>query len=124
VPAKLVVTASNGGSRIALVSKSGKELLASVVFSEPRAKGATLRSLKALLGADVVVEDHTVSPTPPTPRPSDTTARSTTNGTKAGATGGRKPVSDRRSRTKPRVATVSGPAPTAKATKTAKRASS
>jgi hypothetical protein len=121
VPAKLVVTALNGGSRIALVSKSGKELLASVVFSEPRAKGATLRSLKTLLGADVVVEDHTVSPTPRTPRPTDTTARSTI---KAGATGGRKRVSDRRSRTKPRVAAVSGPAPTAKAAKPAKRASS
>jgi hypothetical protein len=59
--AKLVVTASKGGSRIALVGASGKELLTSVVFSEPRAKGATLRSLKGLLGEDIVVEDQTLS---------------------------------------------------------------
>ncbi len=58
---KLVVTADKGGSRIALVGASGKELLTSVVFSEPRAKGATLRSLKGLLGDDVVVEDQTLS---------------------------------------------------------------
>ena len=56
--AKLVVTASKGGSRIALVGASGTELLASRVFTEPRAKGATLRSLKGMLGEDVVVEDH------------------------------------------------------------------
>ncbi len=60
--AKLVVTARRGGSQIALVGASGAELLASKVFSEPRAKGATLRSLKALMGDDVVVEDHTLSP--------------------------------------------------------------
>jgi hypothetical protein len=59
--AKLVVTADKGGSRIALVGASGKELLTSVVFSEPRAKGATLRSLKGLLGDDIVVEDQTLS---------------------------------------------------------------
>ena len=46
--AKLVVTASKGGSRIALVGASGTELLSSRVFSEPRAKGATLRSLKGI----------------------------------------------------------------------------
>ena len=59
--AKLVVTARKGGSRIALVGASGKELLASVVFTEPRAKGATLRSLKGMLGEDIVIEDHTLS---------------------------------------------------------------
>jgi len=61
VAAKLVVTARKGGSQIALVGASGAELLASKVFSEPRAKGATLRSLKALMGDDIVVEDHTLS---------------------------------------------------------------
>jgi hypothetical protein len=61
VAAKLVVTTRRGGSQIALVGTSGAELLASKVFSEPRAKGATLRSLKALMGDDVVVEDHTLS---------------------------------------------------------------
>jgi hypothetical protein len=61
VAAKLVVTASKGGSRIALVGASGTELLTSRVFSEPRAKGATLRSLKGMLGEDVVVEDHTLA---------------------------------------------------------------
>jgi hypothetical protein len=61
VAAKLVVTAREGGSRIALVGASGKELLASVVFTEPRAKGATLRSLKGMLGDDVVIEDHTLA---------------------------------------------------------------
>lgn len=59
--AKLVVTPQKGGSRIALVGASGKELLTSAVFSEPRAKGATLRSLKGLLGETIVIEDHTVS---------------------------------------------------------------
>jgi hypothetical protein len=61
VAAKLVVTASKGGSRIALVGASGTELLTSRVFSEPRAKGATLRSLKGMLGEDIVVEDHTLA---------------------------------------------------------------
>lgn len=59
--AKLVVTASKGGSRISLVGTSGTELLGSKIFDEPRAKGATLRSLKSLLGEDIVVEDHTLS---------------------------------------------------------------
>ena len=59
--AKLVVTASKGGSRIALVGASGTELLTSRVFSEPRAKGATLRSLKGMLGENIVVEDHTLA---------------------------------------------------------------
>jgi hypothetical protein len=62
--AKLVVTQSKGGSRIALVGASGTELLASKVFTEPRGKGATLRSLKGLLGDDIIVEDHTANGTP------------------------------------------------------------
>jgi hypothetical protein len=61
VPAKIVVKPYRGGSRVSLVGSSGKELLASSVFKEPRAKGATLRALKGLLGDDVVVEDHTVA---------------------------------------------------------------
>ncbi len=61
MPAKIVVTAQKGGSRVALVGTSGKELLASEVFREPRAKGATVRALKGLLGEGVVVEDHTVT---------------------------------------------------------------
>lgn len=60
MPAKLVVTARKGGSRISLLGSSGKELLASTVFTEPRAKGATLRALKGLLG-EVTIEDHTLS---------------------------------------------------------------
>ena len=60
LPAKIVVTESKGGSRISLLGASGKELLGSTVFSEPRAKGATLRALRGLLG-EVVVEDHTLA---------------------------------------------------------------
>ncbi len=41
MPAKLVVIARDGGSQISLVGASGKALLTSVVFTEPRAKGAT-----------------------------------------------------------------------------------
>jgi hypothetical protein len=58
--AKLVVTKARGGTRIALVGASGTELLSSKVFTEPRAKGATLRALKGLLGEGVVVDDQTV----------------------------------------------------------------
>lgn len=61
--AKLIVTNTRGGSRITLIGTSGAELLSSRVFTEPRAKGATLRSLKGLLGADVVVEDNTADAT-------------------------------------------------------------
>jgi hypothetical protein len=75
VAAKLVVTARKGGSQIALVGASGAELLASKVFSEPRAKGATLRSLKALMGDEIVVEDHTLS----TPARGALTRNSSTN---------------------------------------------
>lgn len=59
--AKLVVTKSRGGSKITLVGPSGTELLSSKVFIEPRGKGATLRSLKGLLGENIAVEDHTAS---------------------------------------------------------------
>ena len=59
--AKLVVSKARGGSRITLVGTSGTELLSSKVFTEPRGKGATLRSLKGLLGEGIVVEDLTVS---------------------------------------------------------------
>ena len=62
MPAKIVVSERKGGSRVSLVGPSGKELLASKVFHEPRAKGATLRALKAVLGGDIVVEDHTLAP--------------------------------------------------------------
>jgi hypothetical protein len=59
LPAKIVVNSVKGGSRISLLGSSGKELLGSVVFKEPRAKGATLRALKGLLG-ETQVEDHTL----------------------------------------------------------------
>jgi hypothetical protein len=62
--AKLVVTKSRGGSKITLVGTSGTELLSSKVFTEPRGKGATIRSLKGLLGEDIAVEDHTVASGP------------------------------------------------------------
>jgi hypothetical protein len=58
VKAKLVVTNVAGGSQVSLVSASGKVLLTSETFSEPRAKGATVRALKGLLG-EVTVEDET-----------------------------------------------------------------
>ena len=61
--AKLIVTNTRGGSRITLIGTSGAELLSSRVFTEPRAKGATLRSLKGLLGGDIVVEDNTADAT-------------------------------------------------------------
>ena len=62
--AKLIVTPTKGGSRITLVGTSGTELLSSKVFTEPRGKGATLRSLKGLLGEDIVVEDRTTGTAP------------------------------------------------------------
>jgi hypothetical protein len=61
VPIKLVVSGSSKESRIALVGQTGKELLASATFTEPRAKGATMRALKKILGADVIVEDSTTA---------------------------------------------------------------
>ena len=61
MPAKLVVTAHAGGSRISLVGASGKTLLGSDTFTEPRAKGATLRALRSLLGEQFPVEDETTA---------------------------------------------------------------
>lgn len=57
MPAKLIVTTQKGGSQVALIGPSGKQLLTSVIFREPRAKGATVRALKSLLGEQVTVED-------------------------------------------------------------------
>ena len=56
---KLVVSGSSKESRITLVSRTGKELLSSATFTEPRAKGATLRALKKILVPDVIIEDST-----------------------------------------------------------------
>lgn len=61
MPAKLVVTEHAGASRIALVGSSGKTLLVSAAFTEPRAKGATLRALRGLLGEGFPVEDETLA---------------------------------------------------------------
>lgn len=58
--ARLVVTKARGGTKITLVGASGTELLSSKVFVEPRGKGATMRSLRSLLGDDVLVDDQTV----------------------------------------------------------------
>lgn len=76
--AKLVVTKARGGSKITLVGTSGTELLTSKVFTEPRAKGATLRSLKGLLGEDIVIDDQTAAPAAsPAPKPVPATPRRT-----------------------------------------------
>jgi hypothetical protein len=64
VSVKLVVSGSSKESRIALVGRTGKELLTSATFTEPRAKGATLRALKKIFGSDVVVEDSTTNGRP------------------------------------------------------------
>jgi hypothetical protein len=61
MPAKIVVSPYRGGTRVALLGTSGKELLTSSVLKDPRAKGAVVRSLKGLLGDDVVVEDTTTT---------------------------------------------------------------
>ena len=58
---KLVVSGSSKESRIALVGRTGKELLVSTTFTEPRAKGSTLRALKKILGTDVTIEDSTAT---------------------------------------------------------------
>ena len=60
--AKLIVTATRGGSQITLVGASGTPLLSSKVFREPRGKGATLRALKGLLSEHVAVHDQTADP--------------------------------------------------------------
>lgn len=76
--AKLVVTKARGGSKITLVGTSGTELLTSKVFTEPRAKGATLRSLKGLLGEDIVIDDQTAAPAAsPSPKPVPASPRRT-----------------------------------------------
>ena len=85
--AKLIVTTTDGGSRISLVGTSGTELLTSKVFTEPRAKGATLRSLKGLLGDDVVIDDQTVAAGR---KPADGTAAPTPRKAAATAPAGRK----------------------------------
>jgi hypothetical protein len=95
VPIKLLVSGSSKQSRIALVGQTGKELLASAVFTEPRAKGATLRALKKILGADVIIEDSTtsnrqpvkvVAPVPTaTPKKSDAVGKSVPKKTAAAA---------------------------------------
>lgn len=61
MPGKILVTSQRGGSRVTLIGPSGKELLSSELFREPRAKGATVRALKSLLGSQVTVEDKTLS---------------------------------------------------------------
>jgi hypothetical protein len=61
VSIKLVVSGSSKESRIALVGQTGKELLASATFTEPRARGATLRALKKILGPDVYIQDSTTT---------------------------------------------------------------
>ncbi len=109
--ARLVVTGREGGSRIALVGASGKELLTSVVFTEPRAKGATLRSLKGMLGDDIVVEDHTLA----APR-GRTAAPAAANGTSA------KRAAKSTSRRRAGAGTGAGRAPAAKTAKAAKAA--
>jgi hypothetical protein len=92
------------------VGASGKELLASVVFTEPRAKGATLRSLKGMLGDAIIVEDHTLA------SPRGRAAAAATNGQSAKrvAKTARRPASRRR------AAAGAGSSP---ATKSAKRTS-
>jgi hypothetical protein len=61
VSIKLVVSGSSKESRIALVGQTGKQLLVSATFTEPRAKGATLKALKKILGPDVSIEDSTTT---------------------------------------------------------------
>jgi hypothetical protein len=117
VAAKLVVTAHEGGSRIALVGASGKELLSSVVFSEPRAKGATLRSLKGMLGDAIIVEDHTLaSPRGRAGEPETTNGQSAKRVAKAP----RRPAARRRSEADSDSPTTTTTTKAAKATKTTK----
>lgn len=57
---KLVVTpTTGGGSQITLYGSSGKPLMHSDTFDEPRAKGATMRALAGMLDGGVTVEDLT-----------------------------------------------------------------
>lgn len=117
MPAKLVVTATPKGSRIALLGSSGKQLLASVVFTEPRAKGATLRALRGILGEDVTVEDNT---TVASLRKGDATeaVATTATPTRSVATKRRGTATKRVSR---RAASSNGAAPTRASASPAKR---
>jgi len=124
LPAKIVVTESKGGSRISLLGASGKELLGSSVFSEPRAKGATLRALRGLLG-EVVVEDHTLAarakpvavkaPAAEAPRTRRTTTRPATKATKAASPAKKAAPASRRRSTKAVAAAPTAPVATAPA---------
>jgi hypothetical protein len=125
LPAKIVVTESKGGSRISLLGASGKELLGSSVFTEPRAKGATLRALRGLLG-EVVVEDHTLAarakpgavkaPAAEAPRTRRTTTRPATKAAKATSPAKKAaPAASRRRSTKAVAAAPTAPVATAPA---------
>lgn len=78
MPAKIVVTPYRGGSRVSLIGVSGRELLSSKVFHEPRAKGATVRSLRGLLGDNVEVDDRTVTPRTQAAKSTTATTRAAT----------------------------------------------
>ena len=122
MPAKIVVTESKGGSRISLLGASGKELLGSSVFTEPRAKGATLRALRGLLG-EVVVEDHTLAarakpgavkaPAAEAPRARRTTTRPATKAASPAKKAA--PAASRRRSTKAVAAVAAAPVATAPA---------
>lgn len=56
---KLLVTDTGNGSQIQLLGARGQPLMMSQVFTEPRAKGATVRAVRGILGEDVPVEDRT-----------------------------------------------------------------
>jgi hypothetical protein len=108
VSIRLVVSGSSKESRIALVGPTGKELLASPTFTEPRAKGATLRALKKILGADVTIHDSTTTnrrPTKPAPPVEAIAARTTGVGAKSAAKKTAAAVGPRRPATAPVVKT-------------------
>lgn len=56
---KLVVTADEAGSRVAIVGVSGRTLMEST-YTDPRHKGAAVRALRSLMPG-VVVEDPTTA---------------------------------------------------------------
>ena len=115
---KLVVSGSSKESRIALVGRTGKELLASTTFTEPRAKGATLRALKKILGADVAIEDSTTTTRRPAkPVAAAQTVAATTEAVAATPASKKAAAAVRPSRQRT-VSVVTTPAPT----KTTKRA--
>jgi hypothetical protein len=120
VSIKLVVSGSSRESRIALVGETGKELLASATFTEPRAKGATLRALKKVLGPDVYIEDSTIRS-----RPRSTPgAASETIGAKTAAVVSKPAVKKTAAAVRPRrqttAAAVTTPAARKSTTRTAK----